>query len=60
MIRLTLDHSEETTWADLKRWVTAVESVGAVDFAAPIVRDNAQYDVPRDRLEVEIQPDPAN
>jgi hypothetical protein len=60
MIRLTLDLTEETTWADLKGWVTAVEAVGAVDFESTIVRDNEQYDVPRDRLEVEIKPDPAS
>ena len=55
MIKMTLDLTDETTWAQLKRWMAAVEATGEVAPDAKIVRDNDSYqDIPRDRLEVEI------
>jgi hypothetical protein len=56
MIKLSLDLGEETTWAQLKRWVDAVEATGEVNPEARIVRDNESYqDIVRERLEVEIR-----
>lgn len=55
MIKLTLDLTDSTTWAQLRKWVEAVDSTGSVDPDATIVRNNDVYtDVVRDRLEVEI------
>ena len=56
MIKLSLELGDETTWAQLKRWVDAVEASGEVDPEERIVKDNDQYtDIVRDRLEVEIK-----
>ena len=55
MIKMTLDLTDETTWAQLKRWVEAVEATGEVAPDAKIVRDNdSHHEIPRDRLEIEL------
>lgn len=54
MITLTLELSSDTTFAELKRWVEAVEATGEADPDSKIVKDDPQYDLERVALEVEV------
>lgn len=54
MITLTLELDSDTTFADLKRWVEAVEATGTPDPTTKIVKDDEQYGLDRVALEVQV------
>lgn len=42
-MKISLDIEDDMTWGDIKQWVDAVESQGAVDPSTTIIATHEQY-----------------